>query len=67
MIQCLWKHITIKTQEQVSKLITLLKTVKPEIGAFDTETTGLHIINDKPFLFQFGFLVPCKPKEQKRG
>ena len=67
MMQCLWKHITIKTQEQVSKLIALLKTVKPEIGAFDTETTGLHIINDKPFLFQFGFLVPCKSKEQKRG
>lgn len=26
-------------------------------GAFDTETTGLHIINDTPFLFQFGWLT----------
>lgn len=30
----------------------------PEIGGFDTETTGLHIIKDKPFLIQFGWLVP---------
>ena len=26
------------------------------IIVFDTETTGLHITQDKPFLFQFGFL-----------
>ena len=30
----------------------------PEVAAFDTETTGLHIILDKPFIFQFGFLHP---------
>jgi DNA polymerase-1 len=31
---------------------------KPVVGGFDTETTGLHIIKDKPFLIQFGWLVP---------
>lgn len=31
---------------------------KPLIGGWDTETTGLHIIKDKPFLYQFGWLVP---------
>lgn len=30
----------------------------PEYCGFDTETTGLHIICDKPFLFQFGFIDP---------
>jgi DNA polymerase I len=31
---------------------------KPMIGGgFDTETTGLHIIKDKPFLYQFGWLL----------
>jgi DNA polymerase-1 len=33
---------------------------KPLTGGFDTETTGLHIIKDKPFLIQFGWLVPKK-------
>jgi DNA polymerase-1 len=32
------------------------KQDKAKIGAFDTETTGLHIIADKPFLFQFGWV-----------
>jgi hypothetical protein len=31
---------------------------KPLTGGFDTETTGLHIVKDKPFLIQFGWLVP---------
>jgi DNA polymerase-1 len=29
----------------------------PTAAAFDTETTGLHIIYDRPFLFQFGWYV----------
>ena len=36
----------------------IVQTVKPEIGAVDTETDGLHIINCKPFVVQFGFLDP---------
>jgi DNA polymerase I len=31
---------------------------RPTIGGSDTESTGLHIIKDKPFLIQFGWLVP---------
>lgn len=29
--------------------------LKPKVVAFDTETTGLHIVKDKPFLVGFGF------------
>ena len=36
----------------------IVQAVKPEIGAVDTETDGLHIINCKPFVVQFGFLDP---------
>ena len=57
-----WHKITLINNTQVQNLITLLRKIKPTVGAFDTETTGLHIINDKPFLFQFGFLVPDKPE-----
>lgn len=30
--------------------------MKPKYHAFDTETTGLHIVCDIPFLYQFGFI-----------
>src|SRR5574344_380795 len=60
MLQAKWTHITIQTAaaayamvEQFNKSKTILA------GAFDTETTGLHIILDTPFLFQFGW-VPNK-------
>lgn len=36
----------------------LFEQDKPMVGGYDTETTGLHIIYDKPFLIQFGWLVP---------
>lgn len=32
--------------------------LQPKVCGFDTETTGLRIMFDKPFLFQFGFLHP---------
>lgn len=35
-----------------------IKMLNPEVAAFDTESTGLHIIHDRPFIFQFGFLHP---------
>lgn len=54
------KHIT--SNQDANNMIALFKKLNPKIGAFDTETTGLHIIKDKPFLFQFGFL---DTKEQK--
>lgn len=39
-----------------------IANLHPEVAAFDTETTGLHIKLDKPFLFQFGFLHPSEEK-----
>ena len=56
MLQYKWNSITITTNAQANAMIHLFKRIKPTIGAFDTETTGLHITQDKPFLFQFGFL-----------
>ncbi len=41
-------------------MLALCKALTPKVGAFDTETSGLHIILDKPFMFQFGFLHPTK-------
>lgn len=32
----------------------------PELGAFDTETDGLHLTLSKPFLYQFGYIHPKK-------
>ena len=48
--------MTIRTNEQATEMYHTFKTMLPLIGAMDTETTGLHIIHDKPFLFQFGWL-----------
>lgn len=56
MLQYHWNSMTIETNEQANLMLKLFKEQQPEIGGFDTETTGLHIILDKPFLFQFGWL-----------
>ena len=48
--------ITIRTNNQAAEMVQLFKEQIPTIGAMDTETTGLHIIHDKPFLFQFGWI-----------
>ncbi len=37
-------------------MVQTVLNLKPSVGAFDTETTGLHIVYDKPFLYQFGFV-----------
>ena len=55
-----WKMITIRTNKQANDMLQQLDELKPTIGAFDTETDGLHIINSKPFLFQFGYLHPTE-------
>lgn len=39
---------------------TLFEVDKPLVGAFDTETNGLHIIQAKPFLIVFGWMYPGK-------
>ena len=56
MLKCQWTLIHIQTEEQASEMQKQFNSVLPNVGAFDTETTGLHIIQDKPFLFQFGFI-----------
>lgn len=56
MLKYQWEMLTISTYEDFKRLKNIVKTVKPTIGAVDTETDGLHIINSKPFVIQFGFL-----------
>lgn len=56
MLQYKWNSVTIKTNRQANGMIEVFDAVQPKVGAFDTETSGLHITQDKPFLFQFGFL-----------
>lgn len=58
MLSLKWIMTTLRTNKQANEMVSLFKSLKPEIGGFDTETTGLHIILDKPFLFQFGFIDP---------
>lgn len=48
--------LTIRTNEDARTMYHAFQTMLPLIGVMDTETTGLHIIHDKPFLFQFGWL-----------
>jgi DNA polymerase-1 len=45
-------------EHDLDLMIKLFQDDKPLTGGFDTETTGLHIKKDKPFLIQFGWLVP---------
>lgn len=58
MLQYHWNLVHISTNQQANDMVQLFKHSPPDVCAFDTETTGLHIILDKPFLFQFGWL--CK-------
>lgn len=58
MLQYHWNLIHITTNQQANDMVQLFKHSPPDVAAFDTETTGLHIVLDKPFLFQFGWL--CK-------
>ena len=60
MLQYHWNTIHIVTNQQANEMVKKFKECNPEVCAFDTETTGLHIILDKPFLFQFGWI--CKDK-----
>ncbi len=50
-----YKQTHITELSQSLQMVSQIKKDKPTITAFDTETTGLHIIHDKPFLFQFGW------------
>lgn len=57
-----WTHTTITTNAQANQCLTLIQTLQPTVGAFDTETTGLNIGLDTPFLFQFGFIDTASMK-----
>lgn len=56
MLKYNWTSLTIETSDDFNRLKKIVDTVKPTIGAVDTETDGLNIINSKPFVIQFGFL-----------
>jgi DNA polymerase I len=49
-----------KYSSDIQEMITLFLKERPTVLGFDTETTGLHIKKDKPFLIQFGWLIPGK-------
>lgn len=51
-----WTKQHITSVEEANEAFDTIATVGPKYHAFDTETTGLHIICDKPFLYQFGFI-----------
>lgn len=53
----IYKELNIHTQKDINKTYDLIMHHLPEVGGFDTETTGLNIKYDNPFLFQFGFLT----------
>lgn len=46
-------HVT-----DVDLMKSLFEQDRPTVGGFDTETTGLHIKKDKPFLIVFGWFIP---------
>lgn len=54
----LWDAIHVDNPNALLNMAQLFYIDNPSIGGFDTETTGLHIIKDKPFLIQFGWIVP---------
>lgn len=56
MLKFQWETLTISTHDDFQRLKNIIEDVKPVIGAVDTETDGLHIINNKPFVVQFGFV-----------
>lgn len=55
-----FKHVplTIRTNADAEQMRSMFKEQKANIiaAAFDTETTGLNPVLDKPFLYQFGWL-----------
>ena len=54
----LWKRYVIGRDCSLQDMVEMFHQDQPKTGGFDTETDGLHIIFNKPFLIQFGWLVP---------
>lgn len=57
MLKYKWHLCTIESSATANEMVTLFHNTTAVAGAFDTETSGLHIILDKPFLFQFGWVT----------
>lgn len=53
-----WKRYHFENDITAGMMDNFFKVDKPVVGGGDTETTGLHIIKDKPFLMIFGWLFP---------
>lgn len=58
MFKYKWHSKDICSVADANAALKLFDEINPKIGAFDTETTGLRLAVDKPFIFQFGFLHP---------
>lgn len=56
MIQHDYTFYQINSETDAISMARLFNQAQPIAGAFDTETTGLHIMLDRPFFFQFGWL-----------
>ncbi len=63
MIKMTWYKKQIKGLQDVQDFINTFKEAQSEYGSFDTETDGLHIIKNHPFLLIFGFAN----REQTKG
>ena len=49
-----WEQKHVETNQELASMTRQFIQDSPTIGGFDTETTGLQIVKDKPFLIQFG-------------
>lgn len=57
MLRCEWTHTTIHSPDEAAACWKLYTSSSIVAAAFDTETTGLHIKQDKPFLVQWGWVT----------
>lgn len=57
MFKAKWQMCDITTEQHLTDMVQLFNVTDHQVGAFDTETTGLHIIASQPFLFQFGWVT----------
>jgi DNA polymerase-1 len=57
MLKAKWTHIDITTNQHAADMVENFLKSNIIVGAFDTETDGLHIIHSRPFMFQFGWLT----------
>lgn len=51
-----WTRFIIRTQQDIEDMQIRYRRATPQLVGFDTETTGLHIMKDKPFLMIFGYI-----------